>query len=106
MPRGSCDHCVPPDTLLHLMESKHLAVYHKGRFYKVWLYYGGQHLRPRDLEQQFQRILDDPSPPQPGEEQLAALTAGERCAPTRAARVLGVLGCWGCWGGCWGCGEY
>lgn len=93
----------PPDTLLHLMESKHLAVYHKGRFYKVWLYYGGQHLRPCDLEQQFQRILDDPSPPQPGEERLAALTAGERWAPPRArpagAAVRGwMLRCWGCWG--------
>lgn len=68
----------PPDTLLHLVDSKHLAVYHKGRFYKVWLYYGGKVLPPCDLELQFQRILDDPSPPQPGEEHLAALTAGER----------------------------
>ncbi|XP_053911306.1 carnitine O-palmitoyltransferase 1, muscle isoform isoform X2 [Cuculus canorus] len=74
------------DTLLHLVDSKHLAVYHKGRFYKVWLYYGGQLLRPRDLEMQFQRILDDPSPPQPGEERLAALTAGER-VPWAEARA-------------------
>lgn len=107
---------MPPhaDTLLHLVDSKHLAVYHKGRFYKVWLYYGGQVLPPRDLELQFQRILDDPSPPQPGEERLAALTAGERCrlpcGGTRSgARGDGgdgavgdtedveCLGCWGCW---------
>uniref|UniRef100_A0A663E2K7 Carnitine O-palmitoyltransferase 1, muscle isoform n=1 Tax=Aquila chrysaetos chrysaetos TaxID=223781 RepID=A0A663E2K7_AQUCH len=74
------------DTLLHLVDSKHLAVYHKGRFYKVWLYYGGQLLQPRDLELQFQRILDDPSPPQPGEERLAALTAGER-VPWAEARA-------------------
>ncbi|KAM6095338.1 carnitine O-palmitoyltransferase 1, muscle isoform [Chlamydotis macqueenii] len=74
------------DTLLHLADSKHLAVYHRGRFYKVWLYYGGQLLRPRDLELQFQRILDDPSPPQPGEERLAALTAGER-VPWAEARA-------------------
>ncbi|XP_075561613.1 LOW QUALITY PROTEIN: carnitine O-palmitoyltransferase 1, muscle isoform [Pelecanus crispus] len=74
------------DTLLHLVDSKHLAVYHKGRFYKVWLYYGGQLLRPPDLELQFQRILDDPSPPQPGEERLAALTAGER-VPWAEARA-------------------
>ncbi|XP_068256629.1 carnitine O-palmitoyltransferase 1, muscle isoform isoform X2 [Nyctibius grandis] len=74
------------DTLLHLVDSKHLAVYHKGRFYKVWLYYGGQLLRPRDLQLQFQRILDDPSPPQPGEERLAALTAGER-VPWAEARA-------------------
>ncbi|XP_040452496.1 carnitine O-palmitoyltransferase 1, muscle isoform [Falco naumanni] len=74
------------DTLLHLVDSKHLAVYHKGRFYKVWLYYGGQPLQPCDLELQFQRILDDPSPPQPGEERLAALTAGER-VPWAEARA-------------------
>ncbi|KAL8222618.1 UNVERIFIED_CONTAM: Carnitine O-palmitoyltransferase 1, muscle isoform, partial [Gekko kuhli] len=66
------------DSLLHVSESKHLAVYHQGRFYKVWLYHGGKLLSPCDLELQFQRILDDPSEPQPGEERLAALTAGDR----------------------------
>lgn len=55
-----------------------MAVYHKGRFFKVWLYEGSRLLKPRDLEMQFQRILDDPSLPQPGEERLAALTAGGR----------------------------
>ncbi|KAJ6651521.1 hypothetical protein lerEdw1_020856 [Lerista edwardsae] len=74
------------DSLLHLPDSSHLAVYHKGRFYKVWLYHGGKPLSPRDLEMQFQRILDDPSPPQPGEEKLAALTAGDR-VPWAEARV-------------------
>uniref|UniRef100_A0A8C0FXU6 Carnitine O-palmitoyltransferase 1, muscle isoform n=1 Tax=Chelonoidis abingdonii TaxID=106734 RepID=A0A8C0FXU6_CHEAB len=74
------------DTLQHLLDSKHLAVYHKGRFYKLWLYQGGKLLKPRDLELQFQRILDDPSPPQPGEEKLAALTAGER-VPWAKARA-------------------
>ncbi|NXN99271.1 CPT1B palmitoyltransferase, partial [Rhinopomastus cyanomelas] len=74
------------DTLLHLADSRHLAVYHRGRFYKLWLYYGGQLLAPCDLELQFQRILDDPSPPQPGEERLAALTAGER-VPWAEARA-------------------
>ncbi|KAM7178447.1 carnitine O-palmitoyltransferase 1, muscle isoform 1-T9 [Macrochelys suwanniensis] len=74
------------DTLQHLSDSKHLAVYHRGRFYKLWLYQGGKLLKPRDLELQFQRILDDPSPPQPGEEKLAALTAGER-VPWAKARA-------------------
>lgn len=55
-----------------------MAVYHKGRFFKLWVYEGSRLLKPRDLELQFQRILDDPSPPQPGEEKLAALTAGGR----------------------------
>ncbi|XP_062990523.1 carnitine O-palmitoyltransferase 1, muscle isoform isoform X2 [Elgaria multicarinata webbii] len=72
------------DTLLHLSDSKHLAVYHKGRFYKVWLYHAGKLLSPRELEMQFQRILDDPSPPQPGELKLAALTAGDRCPWAKA----------------------
>ncbi|XP_067389199.1 carnitine O-palmitoyltransferase 1, muscle isoform isoform X1 [Emydura macquarii macquarii] len=74
------------DTLQHLSDSKHLAVYHKGRFYKLWLYHGGKLLKPCDLELQFQRILDDPSPPQPGEEKLAALTAGDR-VPWAEARA-------------------
>ncbi|XP_077196698.1 carnitine O-palmitoyltransferase 1, muscle isoform isoform X2 [Paroedura picta] len=74
------------DSLLHVAESKHLVVYHTGRFYKVWLYHGGKLLSPRDLELQFQRILDDPSRPQPGEEKLAALTAGER-VPWAEARA-------------------
>ncbi|NXX74956.1 CPT1B palmitoyltransferase, partial [Urocolius indicus] len=73
-------------TLLHLLDSKHLAVYHKGRFYKLWLYYGGQLLPPRALQTQLQRILDDPSAPQPGEERLAALTAGDR-VPWAEARA-------------------
>lgn len=66
------------DVLQHLAESRHVAVYHKGRFFKVWLYEGSRLLKPRDIEMQFQRILDDPSLPQPGEEKLAALTAGGR----------------------------
>eukprot|EP00069_Balaena_mysticetus_P000551 bmy_14611T0 len=66
------------DVLQHLTDSRHVAVYHKGRFFKLWLYEGSRLLKPRDLEMQFQRILDDPSPPQPGEEKLAALTAGGR----------------------------
>ncbi|XP_043824790.1 carnitine O-palmitoyltransferase 1, muscle isoform isoform X2 [Dromiciops gliroides] len=66
------------DVLQHLVDSRHVAVYHKGRFYKLWLYQGSQLLKPRDLEMQFQRILDDSCPPQPGEEKLAALTAGGR----------------------------
>lgn len=83
---------LPADTLQHVLESKHLAVYHKGRFYKLWLYQGGKLLKPRDLELQFQRILDDPSPPQPGEEKLAALTAGERWVPKESMPGAGEWG--------------
>ncbi|KAM5248016.1 carnitine O-palmitoyltransferase 1, liver isoform [Ctenodactylus gundi] len=66
------------DTIQHLKDSRHIVVYHKGRYFKVWLYHDGRLLRPREIEQQMQWILDDPSEPQPGEAHLAALTAGDR----------------------------
>ncbi|XP_059788230.1 carnitine O-palmitoyltransferase 1, liver isoform isoform X4 [Balaenoptera ricei] len=66
------------DTLQHLRDSKHIVVFHKGRYFKVWLYHDGRLLKPREIEQQMQRILDDPSEPQAGEAKLAALTAGDR----------------------------
>jgi len=59
-------------------ESKHIVVFHKGRFYKVWMFYDGRLLLPREIEQQIERILTDKSEPLPGEEKLAALTAGDR----------------------------
>ncbi|XP_032494795.1 carnitine O-palmitoyltransferase 1, liver isoform isoform X5 [Phocoena sinus] len=66
------------DTLQHLRDSRHIVVFHKGRYFKVWLYHDGRLLKPREIEQQMQRILDDPSEPQAGEAKLAALTAGDR----------------------------
>lgn len=59
-------------------ESKHIVVYHKGRYFKVWMFYDGRLLLPREIEQQMERILADKSEPLPGEERLAALTAGDR----------------------------
>lgn len=53
-------------------------VYHKGRYFKVSMFYDGRLLLPREIEQQIERILADTSEPQPGEEKLAALTAGDR----------------------------
>ncbi|XP_034541501.1 carnitine O-palmitoyltransferase 1, liver isoform [Notolabrus celidotus] len=69
---------VDTDILQHMNESKHIAVYHKGRFYKVWVFYDGRLLLPREIEQQMERILADQSEPLPGEEKLASLTAGAR----------------------------
>ncbi|KAK1159869.1 carnitine O-palmitoyltransferase 1, liver isoform-like isoform X1 [Acipenser oxyrinchus oxyrinchus] len=66
------------DTIQHVRESKHIVVFHKGRFFKVWMYHDGRLLKPREIEQQMQKILDDKSEPQPGEQNLAALTAGDR----------------------------
>lgn len=42
------------------------------------MFYDGRLLLPREIEQQMERILADKSEPLPGEEKLAALTAGER----------------------------
>ncbi|XP_032443657.1 LOW QUALITY PROTEIN: carnitine O-palmitoyltransferase 1, muscle isoform [Xiphophorus hellerii] len=66
------------DFVLHLTDRKHLVVFHRGRYFQVWLYTGGRHLLPSELENQFQQILNDMSQPQPGELKLAALTAGDR----------------------------
>uniref|UniRef100_A0A8C2Q343 Carnitine O-palmitoyltransferase 1, muscle isoform n=1 Tax=Cyprinus carpio TaxID=7962 RepID=A0A8C2Q343_CYPCA len=75
---------IETDFVQHLKDRKHLVVYHRGRFFKVWLYYGGRHLWPSELELQFQRILDDKSEPQPGEIKLPSLTAGNRVPWARA----------------------
>ncbi|CAL8358619.1 unnamed protein product [Lota lota] len=75
---------IETDIVQHLTDRKHLVVYHKGRFFQVWLYTGGRHLLPSELEMQFQRILNDTTEPQPGELKLAALTAGNRVPWARA----------------------
>ncbi|XP_069750811.1 carnitine O-palmitoyltransferase 1, liver isoform-like isoform X2 [Narcine bancroftii] len=74
------------DILQHLTDSKHIVVYHRGRYFKVCLYHNGRLLRPCEIQLQMQKILDDTSPPQPGEEKLAALTAGDRVPWARARR--------------------
>nr|XP_057905457.1 carnitine O-palmitoyltransferase 1, liver isoform isoform X2 [Doryrhamphus excisus] len=66
------------DVLQHWLDSEYVAVYHKGRYFRLWVYRAGRLLSPREIEYQIQKILDDPSPPQPGEEKLGALTAGDR----------------------------
>uniref|UniRef100_A0A8C2U934 carnitine O-palmitoyltransferase n=1 Tax=Coturnix japonica TaxID=93934 RepID=A0A8C2U934_COTJA len=75
------------DTIQHVKDSKHIVVYHKGRYFKVWLYHDGRLLKPREIEQQIQRILDDDSEPQAGEEKLAALTAGDRVPWAKARQA-------------------
>ncbi|GLG94337.1 Protein withered, carnitine O-palmitoyltransferase [Gryllus bimaculatus] len=66
------------DRIVHYNDSNHIAVYHRGRYYKVIIYYKGRILKPCEIEVQIQQILDDDSIPAKGEEKLAALTASER----------------------------
>ncbi|XP_027276512.1 carnitine O-palmitoyltransferase 1, brain isoform isoform X2 [Cricetulus griseus] len=69
---------VEKDYLRHLQDSRHVAVFHRGRFFRLQTHSSNGLLSPRALEQQFQEILDDPSPACPLEEHLAALTAAPR----------------------------
>lgn len=66
------------DVLQHWQDSEFVAVYHRGRYFRLWVYHAGRLLSPREIQYQVQRILDDPSPPLPGEDKLGALTAGNR----------------------------
>ncbi|KAF5886142.1 carnitine O-palmitoyltransferase 1, liver isoform-like, partial [Clarias magur] len=66
------------DTLQHWQDSEFVAVYHRGRYFRLWVYSAGRLLSPREIQHQVQKILDDPTPPLPGEEKLGALTAGNR----------------------------
>ncbi|TSK38336.1 Carnitine O-palmitoyltransferase 1, liver isoform [Bagarius yarrelli] len=83
---------IETDCVQHLRNRKHLVVYHRGRFFKVWLYYGGRHLLPAELEQQFQHILNETSEPHPGELKLASLTAGKRVPWAKARQKYFIDG--------------
>ena len=67
------------DRIQHHNDSTHIAVYCRGKYYRVPIIYKGRTLKPSELQLQFQRILDDKETvPEKGEEKLAALTASER----------------------------
>ncbi|XP_015585917.1 carnitine O-palmitoyltransferase 1, liver isoform isoform X2 [Cephus cinctus] len=78
---------IETDKIVHYQDSKHIVVYHKGRYFKVLIYYKNRILLPCEIEIQIQQILEDKSSPVEGEEKLAALTAGER---TTWARTRGT----------------
>ncbi|XP_070943595.1 palmitoyl thioesterase CPT1C isoform X6 [Macaca nemestrina] len=79
---------VQKDYIRHLHDSQHVAVFHRGRFFRVGTHSRNSLLSPRALEQQFQRILEDPSPACPHEEHLAALTAAPRGTWAQVRRSL------------------
>ncbi|XP_076265090.1 carnitine O-palmitoyltransferase whd isoform X1 [Rhynchophorus ferrugineus] len=66
------------DKIMHFSDSNHITVYHKGRYFKVIIHHKGRILLPAEIQMQIEQILKDTSEPQPGEEKLAALTAGLR----------------------------
>ncbi len=40
------------DTVQHMSDSRHIVVYHRGRYFKVWMFYDGRLLLPGSIEQQ------------------------------------------------------
>ena len=38
------------DTIVHYADSHHIAVYHKGRWFKVYMFYEGRLLEPCELQ--------------------------------------------------------
>ncbi|XP_039309848.1 carnitine O-palmitoyltransferase 1, liver isoform-like isoform X1 [Solenopsis invicta] len=74
------------DKIVHYQDAKHIVVYHKGKYFKVLIYYRNRILQACEIELQIQQILDDNSTPSEGEEKLAALTAGERTAWAQARK--------------------
>ncbi|KAK2509531.1 hypothetical protein MC885_018614 [Smutsia gigantea] len=83
---------IPPTLLMGMRPlcsaHRHVAVFHRGRFFRVGTHSQSGLLSPRALEQQFQCILDDPSPASPQEEHLAALTAAPRDMWAQVRRSL------------------
>ncbi|KAJ9587392.1 hypothetical protein L9F63_019093, partial [Diploptera punctata] len=71
---------IETDRIVHYTDSNHIIVYHKGRYFKVFIYFRGRILKPCEIEVQLEQILSNDSAPAKGEEKLAALTAGERSA--------------------------
>ncbi|XP_014673626.1 PREDICTED: carnitine O-palmitoyltransferase 1, liver isoform-like [Priapulus caudatus] len=71
------------DHVMHLRDSTHIAVYHRGRFFRLPCYRRNRLLNSAELEVLFTRIIEDTSKPCKGEEDLAALTAGESWSGAR-----------------------
>lgn len=67
------------DKMIRLPEARHIAVYHKGCWYKIDIFHGKRMIRAAELEMSFQKILDEEKHvAQDGEKYLSALTIGPR----------------------------
>lgn len=66
------------DKVLHLDESNHIAVMHKGNYYKVIIRHKGRLLNAREIQFQLECILAEKSPTTESEKNLPSLTAWNR----------------------------
>lgn len=78
------------DKLVHLNDSSHVAVYHKGRFYRLTFHHRGRLLQPKQLEYLLDKIVNDPEGPTNGEEYISSLTTLDRAtwATIREKKLL------------------
>lgn len=74
------------DKLSHLIDSTHIVVLSRGRYYRMGCYSKGRLLEPAEMQSQLQSILNDTTSPDEGEERLAIMTASERTAWARMRR--------------------
>lgn len=65
-------------TYLSPQDSNHIAVYHKGCFYKVLIYHNSRLLRACEIQIQLEHILNCKATPVAGEQNVASLTASDR----------------------------
>ncbi|KAJ6642115.1 Carnitine O-palmitoyltransferase 1, liver isoform [Pseudolycoriella hygida] len=66
------------DRLVHFAESDHVALYHKGCFYKIVVYHQGRLLNPMELKHQIDQILNANATTTDSERNLSSLTAMDR----------------------------
>lgn len=66
------------DKVIHYENSNHIAVYHKGHFYKVTVYRKGKLLNAREIQYQLEWIVNSKEVASHAETYLASLTAWNR----------------------------
>lgn len=71
---------VETDKIVHLNDSSHVAVYHRGRFYKLTFHHKGRLLQPKQIEYLLDKIVNDTEGATDGEEYISSLTTLDRAS--------------------------
>uniref|UniRef100_A0A0N4ZQ53 Carn_acyltransf domain-containing protein n=1 Tax=Parastrongyloides trichosuri TaxID=131310 RepID=A0A0N4ZQ53_PARTI len=66
------------DVMTRLVDTKFIAVFYMGVWYKINIFYGNRLLRPSELERAIQKIIDNPKKSNEFEDKISSLTAGNR----------------------------
>ena len=69
---------VEEDKIVTVNNIYHIALYHKGRIYKVNCFFSGDLLKPIDIQAKIDKILNDPTEPEGSEGIIPILTASDR----------------------------